>query len=538
MRTAGRWQVNLALLLILVVGFLVRAYNLDFPSVGYHNMAENESLCIAQEMQDSGRLSFKQVYFYNAFLDDPAIKNDGKFPLIPYQILLSWKLFGENLWGARLFNIFFGLLSILVIYLIASLFFKEFILSLFCASLVAVMPLAVFFSRNLQPETPAFFFMLLGSLFYLKFCFSLKKYNLLLGGLFFSCSWAYRNSFLFGLLPFAFCLPFGAMIKKKESLWKYLLSLIAPYLAVISFFLWTGVRYHWLKPGGFHLSFSNALKAFTVFSPSYWAKYGSIIFWYAVNENYTPVLSILALLGIILAFLRARELLDRYIIGWVLTALVFAMAFKDTLYQQGFCQMPFLLLVCLACAQVIIFASDALRKNAAVFLAAATLITALPFAYSSLSRMYGTVFFGEDVAGGSIKELTAPDERVLLFSHSQGAGIARYAQRFMGWPADLEDLRAKEAKFKIRYICVYPSEYLLILKRDSPQVYKYMEENYHFKELGLMEEPDQLVYFILEKGKGEKFEEYLKKIRAERRPRSIYRLFSRYIFFYTLRPAG
>jgi hypothetical protein len=210
---ARRWQVNLALLIILILGLWVRSYNLDFPSIGYHNMAENESLCIAQEMKDSGLLSVKKIYFYNAFATDTAVKNDGRFPLVPYQILFSWRLFGENLWGARLFNISFSLLSILAIFLIAGLLFQDAVLSIFCAFLLSIAPLSVFFSRNLQPESPAFFFMLLGSLFYLRFCVSFKKYNLLLGGVFFSFSWAYQASFLFGLLPFIFCFPLEIPLK-------------------------------------------------------------------------------------------------------------------------------------------------------------------------------------------------------------------------------------------------------------------------------------------------------------------------------------
>jgi hypothetical protein len=76
----------------------------------------------------------------------------------------------------------------------------------------------------------------------------------------------------------------------------------------------------------------------------------------------------------------------------------------------------------------------------------------------------------------------------------------------------------------------------LVLKRDSPEMYSYIEKNYHFKELGMMEEPDRLAYFILEKGRGQELEGFLKSIKGERKTKNIYQLFGRYIFFYTLKP--
>jgi hypothetical protein len=95
------------------------------------------------------------------------------------------------------------------------------------------MPLGVFFSRNLQPDSPAFFFMLLGSLFYLKYLSSLKKYNLFLGGLSFAIAWIYRFNFLFGALPFLFCLPLKKMLRDKRGLLRYLVLLLMPYLLIL-----------------------------------------------------------------------------------------------------------------------------------------------------------------------------------------------------------------------------------------------------------------------------------------------------------------
>jgi len=501
-------------------------------------MIENEYLSIAQEMKNSNDFVGRKVYFYNAFEVDPRVKTYHQPPLVSYQILAAWKLLGENLWGARLVNVLFGTLSILVIYFISFLLFSNVRLALFCALLLSIMPLGVFFSRNLQPDSPALFFMLLGNLFYLRFASSLKKYNLLLGGLAFSVAWVYRPSFIFGMLPFIFYFPFANILRKKKEILRHALIFFIPYLVIPFVIFWLKHIGQW-EPG-FQLTFVRIAKSFEIFHPFYWQQYGRAILWFVARENYTLVFSLLCLLGIMLAFIKGSGLLNRYIIGWAVIIIPFSIVFSEQIYQQSFAQMPFLGMVCVSATYIISFVSQTLRRlikrDTLLYLMIVAVLISLPFVYRAIQSMHATVFLGEDVAGGTLRELTAPGERVFLFTHSQGYGIARYAQRYSGWPVNLADFKEKENKFKIRYLCVYPPEYLWILEKNSPELFKYIQNNYHVKELGLLEEPDQLVYFILEKGKGQNIEDFLKSISGEKRPKSIYRLFGRYVFFYTLRP--
>ncbi|MDO8748757.1 MAG: glycosyltransferase family 39 protein [Candidatus Omnitrophota bacterium] len=157
-KTTLKVSTIIILLFIIVLGFALRIYNMDFPSIGCHNMKENEYLGIAQEMQKTGDFITQRVYFYNALSGIPGVKPYFQPPLVSYQVLLAWKLFKENIWGPRLCNILFGLLSIGLMYLIAKGLFHTTAPALFSAFLLAIMPLAVFFSRNIQPESPAFFY--------------------------------------------------------------------------------------------------------------------------------------------------------------------------------------------------------------------------------------------------------------------------------------------------------------------------------------------------------------------------------------------
>ena len=92
-----KWQRLAILLAILVVGFILRTFNLDSPSIGYHNMKENEYLSMAQEMNRSGDYVTRRIYFYFAFDKDPVVRWYPQVPLVSYQTIASWKLLGENL---------------------------------------------------------------------------------------------------------------------------------------------------------------------------------------------------------------------------------------------------------------------------------------------------------------------------------------------------------------------------------------------------------------------------------------------------------
>jgi 4-amino-4-deoxy-L-arabinose transferase-like glycosyltransferase len=524
----------LLLLLIIVAGFFLRIQNLNFPSIGYHNMKENENIAIAQEMIKTEDFLSKRVYFLNAFDETQVLKTDPQPALVPYQIVLTWKLLGENLWAPRLLNVLWGLCSIIVIFFLSRILFQDAIAALYAALLLAIVPLAVFFSRNLQAESPAFFFMLLGNLLWVRFIVSEKKYNLFLGGLAFIVAWLYQFSFLIGALPFFFCIPFNRYREKKKELFTVLAIWIFPLV-------FAGVLLAWFiatKQSTF-----APRKLFAPLTASYWRDYGTIISSYFNEENFTFIYSFLAACGLVLALFKHKGLLGRYLIGWVFSALVYVILFAENIRQNNFSQMPFTALVCIASTYAVSFVAQevykAFKRDIAVVLMAFILIISTPSAYRALERMRNTVFLGTDVAGESLKEFTKPQERIFLLTYAQGNAIARYAQRYMGWPVNGEDFKQKEKQYDVRYICIYPAQFLEGLQKNSPQFFEYIQDNYHVKELGILEVSNQVMYFILEKGKDDarNIKNYLHSFNGQIQPRTIYKFKDKYVFFYTMRPA-
>ena len=519
--------------LILLLGLALRSYNLSFPSIGYHNMKENEYLSMAQEMERTQDYINRRIYFLYGFDDIPLMKVYPQPPLVAYQVLLAWRMFGENLWGPRMINVIFGVLSIAVIYFISFTLFDNIALSLAASFLLSIMPLAVFFSRNLQPESPGFFFMILGNLFYLKFIRTLKKYNLVLGGLSFTVAWIYKFVFSIGIFPFFFCSPFRAIFKDRKEFLKYALSFISPFLIIIAVILWLK------RIGQWEFDVLGRVKPWEVFLLSYWKKYGGMIWWYLKGENFTIIYLCTTLLGIIIAFAKRKGLLNRYLIGWTLAIIPYSMICSDLINQHNYYQIPFLILVVLATVYAFFFICEIIRRaynrDLLILIMVIVIGLSLPLCYQAAKRMYAICFFGEDVAGESLKEFTQPEERVFLLTFPQGYAIARYARRYAGWTYDLKEFQEIEKKFNVNYICFCPAEYAHLPASRNPALFKYIQENYHFKEMGIAEGENNARYIILEKGKGSDPGTFLKDFTGIRQLRNIYKIFGQYYFFYTIR---
>lgn len=71
----------LFLILVLASAFIIRIPQLNFPSIGYHNMKENEYISMAKNMIASRDFISRDVYFYNAFNDKRDL---GLYPQLPF----------------------------------------------------------------------------------------------------------------------------------------------------------------------------------------------------------------------------------------------------------------------------------------------------------------------------------------------------------------------------------------------------------------------------------------------------------------------
>lgn len=505
----------LILFLIILNGFSLRAYHLDFPSIGYHNFKENEYISIAKRMRDTNDFVNRSVYFFNAFDEKIDYGIYPQIPFVAYQILAGYKLFGDHLWFPRTINIIFMLLSILCIFWLTKIFLKENIYGLSCALLLSIMPLGVYFSRNLQPESGAFFFMLLGNLAFIKFTRDLKRIYWII---FVSCltiTACYKISFLIGFAPLLLIFPYKkyALEKRISSIVKEAAIFISPPILLFLYWIRT-------KQISFSVHWEGRVDFLSVFSISYWEEYGGTIWHYIERENFTAIYFLLFLYGIILLWSNHNKnngLFDRYLRAWSIAIIPYFMVFSDYLNQHNYYQMPFLGFACLTIVwfikEISSYVADIFRLTGKplifLFIFAAFTVISLPDIRRNITAHFRVISPGTDVIGKALMKMTEKDERFFIYTFSQGYAPCAYAERKCGWPKSLDDFKMNEQRFKIRYVVIYPCRFLENMDKN---IKDYLEDNYGAKIVGLTKTAKGVSarILLLEKGGKVNFKEVFK----------------------------
>ncbi|MBF0517525.1 MAG: hypothetical protein HQK97_10500, partial [Nitrospirae bacterium] len=101
--------VKIILLIFIVYGFSLRAYHIDYVSIGLHNLKENQHLSEALNFYKKGISIHREVFFQAADKAIPYYEEYPQLPAIPYIGVLLWKIFGVSFWTMRLQMILFSI---------------------------------------------------------------------------------------------------------------------------------------------------------------------------------------------------------------------------------------------------------------------------------------------------------------------------------------------------------------------------------------------------------------------------------------------
>jgi 4-amino-4-deoxy-L-arabinose transferase-like glycosyltransferase len=537
---------SLVLLGVLILAFLLRIPQLNLPAIGYHNMKENEYISMAKKMLETKNLTTRDVYFYNAFNDKKEFDLYPQVPFVAYQILLGYRLFGDNLWFPRLINILFMLAAILCVFYIAYVFTQEHIYSIASAILLSVLPLGVYFARNLQAESGVFFFMCLGNLLWLKFIKDFRRIYFWGFSFAFVITAAYKMAFLIGFLPLFLLLPYKEYFSRRKIRGILLDSVIfiVPFLFFLLYCGATG-----------QTSFSsceNRLSLFRIFTLSYWQKHGPVIWYYAKSENFTFVYFLLFVAGIVLVWLNLKNnksLFARYLRAWSIMIIPYFMVFNDYLNQHNYYQMPFLgmfvLTVVYTLKELSVFTGSYLgiKENLKTF----TLLFLIIFVFSaaeiriSILKYFKVIYPGTDEVGRLLKGMTGKDEKFFIYTFNQGYAPCVYAERRCGWVKPLEEFKKTEEDSHVRYIVIYP---IYFIKKIPQDTWDYISENYHVSIIGLVpqirsSEPeitDMVPQIIVLKKDGKvNIEEFLKANQNDVNLQKVYKTVSGKLPFYIMK---
>ena len=560
---------TLLLTIFIVLGFYLRSYHMDYPPIGYHNMKENQYLPYTQFMYNADEfLDYFRTETYWGGSREKGYFTQYELPILSWFILPGWKVFGIQLWFARLIVILFSLACIPLIYAITKQLTRhkhqkhqEF-LALTSSLLFAIMPLAVFFGRNVQPETPALTAILLYTLFFLQWREKYLSNKQHIKTFFFFSAFT-LIAILFkvpngiGLVPLLFFVPYKRLLKDKKTT----IQLAAIFIVILMLFpIWTtGSKKimpdaQTVGTASFSDSFSEVKSNILyVFSGKYLQESKEPLKYFA-KDNYTWLFFWVAALGVCFAGVgwyhakkKEHEHTSLYILGSVVSMGVYILAFATKTKGHSYYQVPFLFFVCLASTYAFVYVGtwansivvkskekEIRIKHAEYVLLAIALILSYPSLKQSISVQFDTQFIGEDVAGNFIKENSKPDERVFLAgAGSQNVGMLWNAERYgtQDYLDNLTKIQELENALNFRWFFIYKDGMAFIQQHSD--VWEYVQKNYKIRQVGglLNNNNFEVIYLILERGGTFKPEEFqsIPPVKA-----ATYEFTSKNVDFYTI----
>ena len=499
----ANWTIVLIVAFILL-GIYLRSYHLDFPAIGYHNMKENEYLDQAVFFEEKGDFLHKQAFAFYGFDETTGYHEEyGQMPLVPYMILVLWKIFGESLWIARVLMIAFFMAAVLMTYYLVKRVSNNEFISLVSTGLMAVMPLGIFFGRNIQPEPPALFFSLLSLYFYFRWIDDKNNKDIFYATLFLGIAGLFKYTFMIFAVPILFVFPYAefyALFKKEKK--KALDAIKQGVFGFIPFAL--GVLVYEFLTIVDPSKKSYDVEPFRVFTGAYWDARMPIIVSF-IRDNYTLWFFFIAVIGIIFASMKFKSRFGKFMIGYTVAIVPYLLMISSKFAGHSYYQMPFLPLICIASAYAFYVVGSVLKSSLknpyALFIPLLLIIFIVPDMQAANDRVFGTVFYGQDFLGEYLKTRLQPEERFSAFTSSQDLATCSYSRHRCGFVSSLEEFKHKEDVFDLRYVYVGVTD-LNNLVNSQDELWKYIRANYGIDLVGLLPAGGQLAptHIILKRG--------------------------------------
>ncbi|UCF05578.1 MAG: phospholipid carrier-dependent glycosyltransferase [bacterium] len=495
------------LIAVAVVAFFLRAHHIGYPPIGYHSMKEVHYLSVAKGYMDHGDFLHKRVLYSGLSSGPGYIEGFPQFQFLPLIYFALWKVFGVHVWIARFVVILFSLGTIVFVYKVCRELGGSEEVSLLASVFMSIMPISVFFGRNVQPDAVALFFILISHYFFLKWAAGFSARHLFYFSLGLFMAAIVKATFLFLVIPVLFVFPYGMMAEPhiRRKIYKQMIVL-AP--APVLVFLWLLFTKSLLTAGGTLIPFDRMLlpESFTL---AYWRVRFPII-WKYIGENYTFVYFSFFVVSLFWCALNFKMRLSKYIIGSAVTALLYFLLISDFAARHSYYHFPFLPMVCIGLATVLSEGVDVIRFDKRrylkyVILAAIILLTA-PSVKGNIDKHFDKLMLGTDVAGRYIRERGLPSDRIFIsYGSPSDTRFAGYRTQFYGtlWeagrrgallPADLEKLQFCEKELGFRWIVFYKTDWI----GADRHILNYITDTYSIVQAGFKE--DELLYYLLLKG--------------------------------------
>lgn len=519
-------KINYVLILlglILLFGFYLRFYHINYPVIGYHNWKSAHYLTEARNFADEG--FFKEGFFVpmrdtmNGIAEPESGAHNDTFPLDPIIIAIFFKIFGQSLVVARLVEIFFSLGAIIGFYLFIKELFNNERLALLCAFLSAINPLFVFFSHNIQLVNSALFFMMFGLYFYAKWLKDIKvSKHLYLAALFIAISAMTKYTFIVIAIPILFSFPFKKIFKTPKKFYNILIIAALISLIFPAWLLYSEI-YVKQKTIGHLLTNQAAIEGYSLTSLIDFTIIGDKAFWQTIRayaaDNYTLLGVNLALIGsIFLAYVffikNNKSEPYKFMFGYFFSVFVFLFVMGFKLSGHNYHQFPVAPYILFAIAFLVEFIAENINQffsdkklHNIVFLCVAIFIVFILWTPSAAARnrMFDTQFPGLDIAGDYINQHKLPGERV-VHSSGQSFGFLWHANMpgYKG-PGTIENMQEAVNDYNISWIFAY--QWGIQYYMQDPVIFQYIKENFHLVQFAYnLNNNNQAIpiYFLFKKG--------------------------------------
>ncbi|MDP7282637.1 MAG: glycosyltransferase family 39 protein, partial [Candidatus Undinarchaeales archaeon] len=501
-----KYIIYAALFILLLLGGYLRFHHADYPVIGYHNWKETHYLTEARNFNNDG--FFKNGFFVPEW-DYPSIGSDSTgvhadtFPTTSILVGLGFKIFGESLVVARMVGILCSLGSIFLMFKICKKMFGRDDIAFVSAGLMAISPLFVFFSRNVQLINPALLFMMLSWYFFLdcRKTFSLKSG--ILTTVFLMLAGLTKYPFLLIALPMLATIPWKKALTDVKANIKNYVIYIACMLPLPLWFVYSKI----IEGRAGVTTVSGGLIEFeAIFRNAWWTAMKSY-----VADNYTLIGFGLAIAGLLLVyFFRKKHFGNKFILWYAAAAVPWIIVMGDKLGQHSYHQYPIAPLIIILMSYAIvaigtnlagIIGKGAVRDYAkiGILIVLVVLMLSPVGSLTAMNRQFDVQFFGLEVAGDYIKEHSSPEERI-LFPRGQSFGILWHADR-KGYGINNPTLdQIKQAEEKgVTWIFAY--QWGLQLMQNEEAV-AYLSNTYSLEQVGFMNngQEAQLAYLLFKKG--------------------------------------
>ncbi len=225
---------KIAILLLVILGFILRFWMIDAPIADWHSWRQADTAAVTRNFIREGFNPFIPKYDDMSGNAETPIPNPQRFRFVEFPIYNIfvyplYLLFGTGDLFHRLVSSIFSLGSIIFLYLIVKKYSDRF-LAFFSALTFTMLPFNIFFSRSTLPE-PTFIFFSLGMIYFVSQWIEEEKINSLVPAFIFT-------SVAFLIKPWAifFYLPLFYLVLRKKGVLKRFL--IFSLLAIFPFILW------------------------------------------------------------------------------------------------------------------------------------------------------------------------------------------------------------------------------------------------------------------------------------------------------------